>query len=192
MMKKLLAILLLFTTACVDNSAEQTSMSEDVNNTQEAEPMHELNGNADLDVFTTYIKYEDELETYDKPNGEIYDSFKFETDPEFDFGRTVSFDEAKDGWLRINEIISNLDVDHFKGKWIQAGVAYIGTRNYANQELYIYENPSKNSKVIGSITHELELAILDFQNNWVLIEHNSVQAWLDPSSICTLELANCN
>ena len=53
--------------------------------------------------FETYIEYKDSLPLFVKPNGKTAKYFRFEDDPEYDFGGGFLFKNSELGWLQIGK-----------------------------------------------------------------------------------------
>ncbi len=144
-------------------------------------------------TIETYVEYKDNgsLPIYDAPNGKKIDTFRFEDDPQFDFGKSIEFDDCTIGWFRIKSISTDLPQNDLIGKWVHYSYVRFGTTNYDRSPIPIKKSPNNNSETIGSINDETELYPLSFCNGWILVDHG-VQGWLAPEHICNNEVTNCN
>jgi|GEM_PF-1945728 len=139
--------------------------------------------------FETYLKYKDSIPLFASPNGKIIRYFRFEDDPDYDFGGTLLFNNSELGWLQIGDDDIYPDL---KGFWIQSFFVEIGTINYSNQPISVYDQPNKNSEVIGFIESESYLNVNRCYLDWAYIQNGETKGWLAPEFICTNDVTNCN
>lgn len=139
--------------------------------------------------FETYIEYKDSLPLYKKPNGDIAKYFRFEDDPEYDFGGSFLFKSSKMGWLEIgaDEVHAELE-----GFWVQSEFIMIGTTNYTNASITLYASPENTSEITGYIKEESQLNVLNCASDWVYVQKGSNRGWLAPEFICTNSETPCN
>ena len=139
--------------------------------------------------FETYLEYKDSVPIFINPNGKIAKYFRFEDDPEYDFGGSFLFKNAELGWLQIGKDEFNPDLE---GYWIKSDFIKIGTTNYNNQIISLYEKPSKDSKVTGYLNEESYLNVLNCDSKWVYVIKGDNSGWLSPEFICNNSVTNCN
>lgn len=137
----------------------------------------------------TYLEYKDSLPLYSKPNEKIVKYFRFEDDPEYDYGGSFVFKQSKLGWLQIGKDEFYPDLEGF---WVKSEFIKIGTTNYDNSKIPLFKKPNKNSKIIGYLAQESYLNVLNCQNDWVFVEKDNKFGWLSPNYICTNPVTNCN
>jgi len=139
--------------------------------------------------FETYIKYKDSLPLYTRPNEEITKYFRFEDDPEYDFGGGFLFKNSELGWLQIGKNEYTPELENY---WVKSSYIEIGTTNYANEKIPLFEKPDKKSKIVGNIYEESSLNVLNCDSNWVYVQKEGNKGWLAPEFICTNSETNCN
>ena len=139
--------------------------------------------------FETYVIYKDSLPIYSKPNGKIIQYFRFEDDPNYDFGGGFLFKNSDNGWLQIGKNELNPELESY---WIQSKYIQIGTTNYNNQKIPLFETPNTNAKKTGFLKKESYLNVIDCNNNWALVKKDNLKGWIQPEFICTNSTTNCN
>lgn len=139
--------------------------------------------------FETYLEYKDSVPLFMSPNGKIVKYFRFEDDPEYDFGGGFLFKNAQLGWLQIGKDEFNPDLE---GYWIKSDFIKIGTTNYDNHQISLYEKPNKNAKITGYLNEESYLNVLNCDSNWVYVIKGDNSGWLSPEFICNNSETNCN
>lgn len=139
--------------------------------------------------FETYLEYKDSVPLFMNPNGKIVKYFRFEDDPEYDFGGSFLFKNAELGWLQIGKDEFNPDLE---GYWIKSDFIKIGTTNYDNNQISLYEKPDENSKITGYLNEESYLNVLNCDSNWVYVIKGDNSGWLSPKFICNNSETNCN
>lgn len=139
--------------------------------------------------FETYITYLDSFPLYDNANGKIVKHFRFEDNPEFDFGGVLLFKNSKLGWLQIGKDKFNPELEDF---WIKSDIVEVGTTNYNAKNIPLFKKPKRDAEITGQISEESYLNVLNCQDNWVFVEKNGNSGWLAPEHICTNSESNCN
>ncbi len=139
--------------------------------------------------FETYLEYKDSVPLFMSPNGKIVKYFRFEDEPEYDFGGGFLFKNAELGWLQIGKDEVNPDLE---GYWVKSDFIKIGTTNYDNHQISLYEKPDKNSKITGYLHEESYLNVMNCDSNWVYVIKEDNSGWLSPEFICNNPLTNCN
>lgn len=139
--------------------------------------------------FETYVEYQDSLPLFAEPNGEIKTYFRFEDDPTYEYGGGFLFKTSILGWLQIG---NDKNYGNLEGYWIQSDYIKIGTKNYSQAQIPLYENPSLNSEIQGYILEEVSLNVLNCESEWVFVEYNGKLGWLSPEAICVNPVTNCN
>lgn len=178
-----LLIILMYLVAC--NEAKNTNKNESNSKTKIIiKNLHKTKCN-----FETYIVYKDSLPIYSKPKGKIVQHFRFEDDPDYDFGGGFLFKNSDNGWLQIGKNELNPELESY---WIQSKYIQIGTTNYNNQKIPLFETPNKGSKKTGFLKEESYLNVIDCNNNWAFVKKDNLQGWIQPEFICTNPITNCN
>lgn len=139
--------------------------------------------------FETYVKYSDSLPLYDNANGQIVKYFRFEDNPEYDFGGGFLFKNAELGWLQIGKDNFNPALENC---WIKSDFIIVGTNNYGGQKIPLYKEANTDSDNIGYIYEESYLNVLNCHNDWVFVSKDGNKGWLSPEYICTNPETNCN
>ncbi|QWG09903.1 SH3 domain-containing protein [Flammeovirga kamogawensis] len=139
--------------------------------------------------FETYVVYKDSLPLFENPEGKIIKYFRFEDDPEYDFGGGFLFKDSKKGWLQIGNDRFYPELENF---WIKSKFIEIGTTNYDNSKIELYSEPNKKSNVSGYIYGESYLNVLKCDCDWVYVENGESKGWLSREKICTNPVTTCN
>ncbi|MEN8817397.1 MAG: hypothetical protein ABF274_11090 [Nonlabens sp.] len=184
-MNKSIFIVIFAIISCKKNSTTE------LNNTAEIVVAHKNEITLDLFKceFETYIVYKDSVPIYSEPNGAIFRYFRFEDDPEYDFGGGFLFKNSKNGWLQIGK---DEFYPEYENYWIQSKYIQIGTNNYADDKIPLYKEPNKMSNEIGVIEKESYINVLDCENKWAFVKVGEVTGWVAPEYICTNPQTNCN
>ena len=181
--------------SCLSCKSEQKNLTTDIKMdiekfdvSEKVKPLKEPKLNTKCN-FETYIVYKDSLPLFEKPNGKIAKYFRFEDDPEYDFGGGFLFKDSELGWLQIGKDESNPDLENF---WIKSKFIRIGTTNYGNSQIKLHKGPNKNSEITGYINEESYLDVLNCNSDWVFVQKGDNKGWLAPEFICTNSETNCN
>ncbi len=139
--------------------------------------------------FETYLEYLNSVPIYEKADTPIVSNFKFEDDPEYDFGGGFLFKNSKDGFLQIGKdpfypAMENLWVHHTNIK--------IGTTNYDGSKIPIYQDPKVESIIVEYIVGENYFDAWACNGQWALVEYNGILGWLSPEYQCNNPVTNCN
>lgn len=139
--------------------------------------------------FETYVEYLDSLPLYNKPEGQIINYFRFEDNPDYDFGGGFLFKNSEIGWLQIGQDTNNPQLENY---WIKSDFIKVGTTNYDGQKISLYKEATVESKVTGFILEESYVNVLECNNDWVFVEKDNNKGWLSPEYICNNPETNCN
>ena len=126
-----------------------------------------------------------------KPKGKVLLKL-VKPDEESEFMLTVT--EAKNGWFKVINPIYGGDAqvkipnDH---GWIHGSVLGVGTSNYGNQKIELFESPKKG-KVVGSINKvSYDLNLKDMCGSWIKVEHKGTVGWVDGGWLCGNPWTTC-
>ena len=139
--------------------------------------------------FETYLIYDDSVPIFLEPKGKIIKYFRFEDNPEYDFGGTLLFKNATKDWLQIGKNQLNPELENY---WIQSKYIQIGTTNYNHQKIPLFEQPNKNAKTTGFLKEESYLNVLACHHKWAYVKKDELEGWLPPEFICNNSVTNCN
>lgn len=139
--------------------------------------------------LATYVVYQDSMPLFERPNGKIIKYFRFEDDPEYDFGGGFLFVNSEKGWLQIGK---DSVFPEFEKLWVKSSYIKIGTTNYDGSRINLYEKPTKESEIVGYIDDESYFDVLNCDSDWVYVKINSTEGWLAPEFICTNPATTCN
>lgn len=143
--------------------------------------------------FETYLDYDSAVMIYSSPNGSIVGSFRFEDDSITDGIGSMILDTSNNGWFRIHHIYSDQKWGKYKGKWIKSEVLEIGTNNYDNSQIDLFERPFTKSGIIGVINKERYLHPTDCYKEWLYVKADSLnKGWLEKKNQCNNPYTNCN
>lgn len=184
-MKVIFYILILFTISACGESKKR-DLSNNIEVVSKDLPKVTLNNQCH---FETYVKYIDSLPVYDKANGQIIKYFRFEDNPNYDFGGGFLFKDSELGWLQIGKDEYNPELENY---WIKSDFIEVGTNNYKGQEISLRKEPTMDSEITGVIIEESYLNVLNCKNDWVFVEKEKTKGWLSPKYICTNSETNCN
>ena len=123
------------------------------------------------------------------PEGEVAKYFRFEDDPEYDYGGGFVFKDAKRGWLQIGKDKFNPELENY---WIPSTYTEISTTNYAGDTISLYKKPFEKEVVTGYIRQESLLNVLECNKNWAYVKKGEDEGWLAPEHICTNPVTTCN
>ena len=96
--------------------------------------------------------------------------------------------EFKDNWFKINTIVSieyGYQITELEG-WVHYSNVKISTR----KDLKLLNKPN-GEKVIGSIKQEVQVKIIDVCNNWVEIEYEDMNGWVELRWLCGNPVTTC-
>ena len=108
--------------------------------------------------------------------------------------------DPTDGWWRIlGETVFGMDDDivlteEDSQAWIHYSVIGAGLRNYGGEKVALYESPSSDSKVVGTIDQqEAVVHPIDMNSDasWVKVKWGKLTGWLDSDWLCGNSLTTC-
>lgn len=99
--------------------------------------------------------------------------------------------KAKGTWLKIS-----IPTLHNSTAWIHAGSLNTATRNYNNEPIPLYQEPDKESKVVGELHGQQIVLIYGGLGNWAYIKGKGkagkeVEGWLEPEMQCPNPYTTC-
>jgi len=184
-MRLLYFISLLVFVSCQGNHENKTINTEQVSN-----PTDKKVQKIKKDTFETYLVYKDSLEIYKSPNSEESIFFRFEDDPNYDFGGSLVFDSCFNGWFQIK---NNIYYSNSEFKWVKSDNIEVTTTNYKQGSIIeIFRDPLLTSEVIDTIKSETKLNPNMFKNNWIMIDYQNNKGWIKSEDYCTNSTTNCN
>ena len=128
------------------------------------------------------------------PKGEVI----MKLDPDECYMMTVC--DPIDGWWRIlGETVIGMDdeillTEDDTEAWIHYSVIGAGLRNYGGEKVALYESPSEDSEVVGTIDQqEAVVNPLDVNSDgsWVKVKWGKLSGWLDSEWLCGNSLTTC-
>lgn len=131
----------------------------------------------------------------EEPNGEVIYRL-----PQ-DYGYEVTLLGVSDGWFLVdgiwcpeNEGYSKEDV----GAFIHGSVLAVGTRNYGDEEIYLYTKPDETSKTVATIRTQVQLTLktTNSDGSWVRVrwtnDGSTTVGWIQRKWICGSLETNCS
>ena len=128
------------------------------------------------------------------PKGEVI----MKLDPDECYMMTVC--DPIDGWWRIlGETVIGMDdeiilTEDDTQAWIHYSVIGAGLRNYGGEKVALYESPSEDSKVVGSIDQQEAIVNpldVNSDGSWVKVKWGKLTGWLDSDWLCGNSLTTC-
>lgn len=110
-------------------------------------------------------------------------------------GFMMTVTEVENGWFKIEGTISGggdeIQLPNETG-WIHNSVVSVGTRNYGNQEIILWNEP-EGSIETGVINEEsYGVRILDLCGKWIKIKHKGKVGWLKDGWLCGSPFTTCS
>ena len=128
------------------------------------------------------------------PKGEVI----MKLDPDECYMMTVC--DPIDGWWRIlGETVIGMDdeiilTEDDTQAWIHYSVIGAGLRNYGGEKVALYESPSEDSKVVGSIDQQEAIVNpldVNSDGSWVKVKWGKLTGWLGSDWVCGNSLTTC-
>ena len=130
-----------------------------------------------------------------KPNGEIVAKLPQE------YGYEVGLVGATGGWFLVSEIWSpdkdDGSYDEIRG-FIHGSVLGVDTRNYGEEEIYLYEDPDDSSNTVATINSQVELTLKNTNSDgsWVNVRWSNAgstkEGWIQRDWLCGSLVTNCS
>ncbi|MEO1054148.1 MAG: SH3 domain-containing protein [Bacteroidota bacterium] len=184
--------------SCRDNKSDVSDAELETVNASDSIQNKQLDSSpkvdsSDQDIrscdFTTYVIYRDSLPLYKEPGGEAVLYFRFEDDPEYDFGGGFNFKNSENGYLQINKDEDYPNLEHY---WVKSNNIEIGVVSYSESQIVsLYEYPDDKSKSVMTINSGKKLNVFGCQDKWVLVENNGEKGWLAPEDQCNNPVTTC-
>lgn len=110
-------------------------------------------------------------------------------------GFMMTISEVENGWFKIEGTISGggdeIQLPNQTG-WIHNSVVSVGTRNYGNQEIILWNEPDGTIET-GVINEEsYGLRILDLCGEWIKINHKGKVGWVKDEWLCGSPFTTCS
>jgi SH3-like domain-containing protein len=103
--------------------------------------------------------------------------------------------EASNGWFKISGLIHGIENDinlpNNQG-WVHKSVISIGTRNYGDQPIKLYDVPNGKNVVSVIRTTDYGLRINDICGSWVQIIYKGKIGWVQDDWLCGNPWTNCS
>jgi hypothetical protein len=126
------------------------------------------------------------------PGGSIIYKITSENFPE---GCCFVITESSNGWFKISSPIEGPDYNinlPNNGGWIHKSVISVGTRNYGNQPIKLYNIPNGNNVVSIIRSSDYKLRINDICGSWVQVIFNGKLGWVQEEWLCGNPWTTCN
>ncbi len=130
----------------------------------------------------------------DNPGGKIVKKLPLQTDPKFEAGIYVKIKKSKNGWLQIESVQDTKE--SYKNLWVSGKLLGVGTRNYDEKPLRLFEKADKKSRVVSYLKGEQIVPVLACSGKWIYtsgegIKSRAARGWLEPEMQCPNAVTNC-
>ena len=154
-------------------------------------------------VECTYSnKTKDPLVIYNKPEGEEVKVLEVLNSPYCWYKLSIS--DSKENWLKIENLIVlpgceenelNINVEKYKGKWVNAKNFEIFFPDNSVITFKLYKEPINSSKVVFKIKGYLKTNIIEIKGLWAKVkfinDNKEIIGWMERKHQCAYPWTNC-